>query len=130
LRRGLPPGPLRDGDPGGALTGQPLARAHTLFVEHCSSCHLKAGTGDPKLRKDGIPNFTDQAWHRQESDEDLRESIGEGEGKVMPPFKDELTPEEIDLLVRYIRTLPGPANTSADASSAEPERGRERPPST
>jgi mono/diheme cytochrome c family protein len=47
------------------------------------------------------------AWQKAQTDEDIREFIAEGSprNKKMKPYKEKLTSEQIDSLVKYIRTL-------------------------
>jgi mono/diheme cytochrome c family protein len=105
----------------GSAEDRELARAAALFETNCSECHLASGTGDPHHRKDKIPNFTDAAWQKRESDAALIKAVTTGHGKVMPAFKDKLSQEEIALLVRYVRGFPERAGAAGPAPKGAPK---------
>jgi mono/diheme cytochrome c family protein len=73
-----------------------------------------------------IPDFTMGAWHRTRSNNDLRVSILEGKGKLMPAFRGRVTDSQAQDLVAYIRAF-GPEEShdvKAPASDFE-ERFRQ-----
>ncbi|QSQ20232.1 cytochrome c [Pyxidicoccus parkwayensis] len=79
-----------------------------VWKAKCKSCHGEDGKAQTKMgQKESIDDFSSPAWQKHESDEELREVITEGSSrnKKMKAYKDKLTPEQIDGLVRYIRTL-------------------------
>ena len=92
--------------PAPALEGDALEQTRSLFNMICANCHLQAGTGDPRRKSAGIPDFTDPAWHETRTDAQLRESLANGKGAVMPAFGTRLSPEQLDHLVRYVRDFP------------------------
>jgi mono/diheme cytochrome c family protein len=57
--------------------------------------------------KEKIPDITTADWQKRHSDEQIRDSIANGskENSKMKPFKDKLTAEQIDGLVKYIRGM-------------------------
>lgn len=74
----------------------------------CKSCHGEDGKAKTKMgEKEKIPDMTNADWQKNHSDEKIRDSIvnGSKENTKMKPFKDKLTPEQIDALVKYIRTM-------------------------
>ena len=73
--------------------------AAALYAKHCAKCHLADGKGLESLKP---PDFTDAKWHQSHTDAEMAKEIREGEG-AMPPFKDVLTPAQINSLVKYIR---------------------------
>ncbi|RME21894.1 MAG: cytochrome c [Deltaproteobacteria bacterium] len=91
------------------------ARADTggLYVLHCASCHGMRGRGDgwqaPSLQVQP-PDFSrPDFWTRVRYD-DLKRAIREGGASVglsaeMPAFGGELTDEQIDRIVEYLRTF-------------------------
>jgi mono/diheme cytochrome c family protein len=83
------------------------ADAKAIFEEMCSMCHGETGHADTKLgRKQNIPDFTTPKWQKQFSDEKIKKTIREGiVDTKMQPFKDKLTPAEIDALLKLIRSL-------------------------
>ena len=82
-----------------------------LWKAKCASCHgvdgrAKTETGE-KLQ---IPDMTTAAFQKKVSDAEMKTAILEGfkrEGKPegMDPYKDKLTPEQVDQLVAYVRTF-------------------------
>jgi mono/diheme cytochrome c family protein len=79
-----------------------------LWTAKCKSCHGSDGKAQtPMGKKESIVDMSQPAWQKAESDADIREYIVEGSprNKKMKPYKDKLTPEQIDSLVAYIRTL-------------------------
>jgi mono/diheme cytochrome c family protein len=74
----------------------------------CKSCHGEDGKAKTKMgEKEKIPDMTNADWQKNHSDEKIRDYIvnGSKDNPKMKPFKDKLTPEQIDSLVKYIRTL-------------------------
>ena len=93
-----------------------LALAATAYAEEtqdvwnakCKSCHGEDGKAKTKMgEKEKIPDMTNADWQKNHSDEKIRDAIvnGSKDNAKMKPFKDKLTPEQIDSLVKYIRTL-------------------------
>lgn len=77
-----------------------LASARSTYTQSCAMCHGANGEGSqmgnmkiPSLKSKESTNDTDAVLAKQ---------IANG-SKGMPPFKDKLTPEQIQDLVRYIR---------------------------
>ena len=79
----------------------------------CASCHGVDGKGqtDQGLKM-GISDFTLPAWQTAHSETDLKKTISDGlvrekagKKQEMDGFKEKLTPEQIDQLVAYVRSL-------------------------
>jgi cytochrome c551 len=70
-----------------------------LYKKYCVRCHLEDGKGLESLSP---PNFTDAKWQSANTNATLVKGIQEGKG-AMPPFKDTLTPAQINALVKHIR---------------------------
>lgn len=99
------------------LLGAPLALAAVVVAapvaenweNHCAKCHGADGKGQTKAgRKLKIKDYTDASVQAELKDEDMIKATAEGvrdeNGKErMKAYKDELTPEEIQELVAYIR---------------------------
>ena len=80
----------------------------TLFLAVCARCHGPDGRGDPiEQARLGVPDMTEPAWQAARSDEDIRKTIVEGsKSKKMPAFgTTSFRPEQIEVLVRYVRGL-------------------------
>ena len=70
-------------------------------------CHRDGGKGDTKLGvKLKVPDFTNSDWQKKKSDPQIQKIIADGVPETkMKPWKDKLTDEEIDGLVKLLRTL-------------------------
>jgi cytochrome c6 len=74
----------------------------------CKACHGEDGKAKTKMgEKEKIPDLTNADWQKRHSDEVLKDAITNGskDNPKMKPFKDKLTPEQIDGLVKYVRSL-------------------------
>jgi mono/diheme cytochrome c family protein len=92
---------------GAEATQQDSAQAEKgkrIFQKYCVACHGREGTGDG-YRMIGVDpaNLTSRQTQEQ-SDEDLLESIHEGK-PMMPPWKDQLSNEDRQRVLAYIRSL-------------------------
>ena len=77
--------------------------AAAIFKQKCSMCHGADGKGYAAIK---TPDFTDPKWQQSITDEKIVETIKTGrKGTPMPPFADKLKEEEIQALVKYIRSL-------------------------
>jgi mono/diheme cytochrome c family protein len=81
------------------------ARGHHIFDHQCASCHyaytnrgLKGPTLHDLYKKQSMTNGMPV------NDERVRDVITYGHGK-MPAFNRALTPEQIDVVIEYLRTL-------------------------
>lgn len=96
-----PAGTVATSTPG---TGDNLAAAYLNFQQNCQECHGEKGLGGPveiKGRKLKVPNLR-EGHALNHTDEKFVKQISEGDDE-MPAFKDKLTPEQINDLVRFIR---------------------------
>ncbi len=88
-----------------AATPDEFAAARANFKKNCELCHGANGEGGPVKLEDGtklkVPTFHEgHALHHPDSD--FVKQITKG-GDGMPAFKEKLTPEQINDLVRFIR---------------------------
>ncbi|QRN95970.1 cytochrome c [Archangium violaceum] len=82
--------------------------AAELWTQKCKSCHGPDGRAQTQMgKKESIVDLSQPAWQKAQSDDDIREVISEGSSrnKKMKPYKEKLTPEQIDSLVKYVRTF-------------------------
>jgi cytochrome c oxidase cbb3-type subunit 3 len=80
--------------------------AAKIFARSCAPCHGKDGQPNDVFAKQGVRNFTDQAWQKATSDAQIEKTIHEGkQGTMMASFEKQLSPQEIKGLVAYIRKL-------------------------
>lgn len=101
---GAPPGPPMPGGPPGVPTGKadPVA-GKKVFDANCAVCHGASGQGVMK----GTPNFTSEAWQKEQNDADLLKTIHNGQGK-MPAWKGRLSEKDIADAEAFVRTLGKP----------------------
>ncbi len=85
-------------------TPDPFAEAYQDFEKNCAVCHGEKGHGGPveiEGRKLKVPSLREgHALHH--TDKKFVKQISEGDDE-MPAFKDKLSKEEINELVRFIR---------------------------
>jgi len=80
------------------------ADGSALYASKCVICHGKNGAGTAALRAKGQPDLSTAEWQKTHSDEQIAARIRDGKGK-MPGFKNKLSDEDINALVRQVRTL-------------------------
>ena len=86
-----------------ALQAGPAPDGGDLFKQKCSMCHGADGKGFAALK---TPDFTDQKFQESKTDEQIEDTIKNGKkGTPMPAFADQLSKDQIHLLVSYIRSL-------------------------
>jgi cytochrome c6 len=85
-------------------TSSTSADGPALYASKCVICHAKNGAGTPAWRAKGQPDLSTSEWQRTHSDDQIALRIREGKGK-MPGFGKKLSDEEIQALVRQVRTL-------------------------
>jgi mono/diheme cytochrome c family protein len=80
-----------------------------IWKAKCKGCHGDDGKAKTKMgAKENIPDITAAEWQKKHSDEQIKDAIANGskkENSKMKAFKDKLTPEQIDGLVKYIRGM-------------------------
>jgi cytochrome c553 len=92
-----------------SLSVSAIAHADTIpeiWKAKCKSCHGDDGKADTKTgKKEKIADMTTEAWQKEWTDAKQKEIImnGSKDNKKMKPFKDKLSAEEVDGLIKYIR---------------------------
>jgi cytochrome c553 len=82
--------------------------AEEIWKAKCKACHGEDGRAQTKTgKKEKIPDFTNAQWQAKHDDQLIKHTIEEGsdENPKMKPFKDKLSGEEIDSLVKHIRSF-------------------------
>ncbi|WP_426757100.1 c-type cytochrome [Myxococcus sp. Y35] len=98
-----------------SLVLSPSALAETtadVWKAKCASCHGIDGKAQTKMgQKESIGDMSRPDWQQARTDADIRKVIADGDPRnsKMKPFKDKLTPAQIDALVGLIRTLKAPS---------------------
>ena len=85
-----------------------LATARATFKATCINCHKENGEGGVAELDEGVrikvPSFKTE-HSIQHTDQQFARKIANGDKEEgMPAFKDRLSPEQINALVRFIRT--------------------------
>ena len=98
------------------IAADPQARemGQRLFLNSCAQCHGSDAGGSK-----GFPNLTDGDWLYGGSPENIKTTITNGRGGVMPPFP-QLDSKQIVDVANYVRSLSGlPADDLKAARGAE-----------
>ena len=102
---------------GTSLRGEETA---AIFGRACAPCHGKNGKAQTPIgRKLKVKDLTQSKTEDHQILEQIREGKKGDDGLVrMPSFKESLKPDEIEALVRYVKSLRprGPANGSTRAA--------------
>src|ERR1044071_2307240 len=81
------------------------ATARELFAKNCQNCHGPTGSGGPVKLEDGtklkVPSLREGHALRHPDSDFLKQITKGGDG--MPAFKEKLTPQQMDELIRFIR---------------------------
>ena len=89
-----------------ATYGDPDGRP--LYLKNCRQCH--GATGEPssetKHKNPKIIALNDSALMARISDDSIMAVIKHGAGKDMKSFGDRLNHEEMEAVLKYVRTLP------------------------
>ncbi len=86
------------------------ADAKALWEKDCAKCHGPDGKGKTKMgEKLGIRDYTDPKVQADLKDEDMAKAIKEGvkdkEGKTKMKAFPDMSADEVDALVKYVRSL-------------------------
>lgn len=99
--------------PAATATPDAVADVRSIYAKECQNCHGVDGLGGPVKLEDGktlkVPSF--RAGHAlRHTDSDFRRQVMEG-GDGMPAFKDKLSPQQIDEMIRFVRQEFQPGHT-------------------
>jgi cytochrome c551 len=75
-----------------------------LFKSKCAMCHGPDGKGDTAMGKKFALRDLASADVQKQSDAELSGIITKGKGK-MPPYEGKLTSDQVQSVVKFIRTL-------------------------
>lgn len=88
---------------GGVLLAADKPDGSAIYKQKCSMCHGLDGKGFPAIK---TPDLTDHKWQTSKSDKEMTEVIKNGKkGTPMPPFADKLKDDEIQAVIKFIRTF-------------------------
>ena len=81
------------------------------FKTKCVLCHGADGTGNTPLGKQLQASNLRSKEVQKHSNEELRKIVHDGQAN-MPPFGEQLTDDEIDQVIQYVREFAKPAKTA------------------
>jgi cytochrome c oxidase cbb3-type subunit 3 len=88
----------------------------SLYASYCTTCHGSDARGAP-----GYPNLADDNWLWGNSEQQLTTTIAAGRTAIMPALGASLGGDEnVDNMVRYVRSLSGLSAVDDATRSAEP----------
>jgi cytochrome c oxidase cbb3-type subunit III len=74
-----------------------------IYKQKCQMCHGADGKGFPAIK---TPDLTDPKWQASVTDKAMTEVIKNGKkGTPMPAFADKLKDDEIQAVVKFIRSF-------------------------
>lgn len=78
-----------------------------LYEDNCQKCHGDKGQGNPKMYKlvGATIVHLGSKQAQDKSDEDIRKTMTDGIGKMEKIEDPTLTPEQIDNILAFVRTL-------------------------
>ena len=88
--------------------------APALWKKHCKGCHGDTGKADTKNgKKYEVEDITTADWQSKHTDEEIKKAVTDGLPKSdkhkfqdkMKSFKDKMSAEEIDAIVKHVRSL-------------------------
>jgi mono/diheme cytochrome c family protein len=94
-----------------AASPESITNGGALYKRHCVMCHGATGMGDgpaAKTLKGKLPNLSDKAMMAKHTDDEIREAITNGKKTEignMPALGKRLSPEEINDVISFVRTL-------------------------
>ncbi len=98
----------KPGEPDQREPVPPTANAHEIWQMRCQGCHKPDGSGRPDHPEADkrTPNLTSAKWHAKHSDDVIRSAILDGVGGTkMKAFRGKMTDQQVDELVKYVRSL-------------------------
>lgn len=77
-----------------------------IYKKNCALCHGQEGTPNAMFAKKKVPDFKSAAWQKSKTDAEIKKVVVDGvKDTLMKSFKDRLTPQELDAVLGYVRTL-------------------------
>jgi len=83
----------------------PTDKGRTIFNQNCVSCHGEDGKAQVNVMSHAADLTDPDTWKRGHSDADIFNAIKNGGIESMPPFKAQLSDDQIWLLVAFIKGL-------------------------
>ena len=87
------------------LTAKSVASGRALYLANCSACHGPDGTAQVTAMAVARDLTAPQFFKRGATDEAIFETVQNGLGNGMPPFKSELSDVDTWFIVDFIKSL-------------------------
>ena len=95
------------------VRGEVDKKTERTWKGKCASCHGADGKGQTDQGvKMGIADYSTPAWQKAHDDAGMKKAISggvklekDGKKQEMDSYQDKLSPEQVDQLVAYVRTL-------------------------
>lgn len=87
-----------------------METADRIFKRECSACHGPDGRGQAAM----FPNLQDIDWQWGSTPEQIEQSIRNGRNPVMPPWRDIIGEQNVQLVAEYLRVF----NTASASNHA------------
>jgi len=82
----------------------------TVYTANCVLCHGPTGSPNAQMKKLGVADLSLAKWQASRTDDQIRKIVADGKrDTLMRAFRDELGEDDIDAVVKYVRTLATPA---------------------
>ena len=91
----------------------PIAGGRQLFLGKCAACHGPNGKAEVEAMASAADLTRPQFFTRGSGDAQIFNSIANGVGNSMPPFKSELTDPDIWKIIAFIRSIAARTSTTA-----------------
>ena len=117
-RGGVSPSPIQATTVNTAAQAEKIRAVGATFNTLCIACHGPDGRGMAAVRTlaPALPDFTSRDWQMSRNKAQLVTSIMEGKGTAMPPWRAQVTPQQAQDLVAFVRTF-GPAGSTAPTTA-------------
>ena len=93
--------------PGAAALTEQQIRGEGLYLQYCPLCHI-GPTRRFQKKELGVPVVSHKGLFRRAnppSEEDVRRRLMQGNPGTMPSFRYTLTPQDMDDIIAYLKTL-------------------------
>lgn len=82
-----------------------LARGRILYLRHCQTCHGYDGRALENIDFEATDLTAPSRWRFGTRDGDIFRTTRDGAAQEMPPFRSQMSDEEIWHVVNYVRSL-------------------------
>lgn len=86
-------------------TKKSIGEGRVIFARNCTSCHGPNGKAEVDVVADATDLTSPKFYKSGTSEGEIFRSIRDGAGETMPPFKGQLSDNEMWNLVNFIRSL-------------------------